>query len=211
MLRLLTLLALLVGGSFTGFAAAQDYEEGKDYELITPPLRTSSADKIEVVEFFAYSCGHCFNFEPMLKQWADQRGDDVAVNPSPAVWSPPMEPHAKAYYTAKALGVLDTMHDALFAAFHVDRKRLRDEAEIRAVFVENGVSAEDFTQTYRSFGVDSQVRQAVARAKGARISGTPEMMVAGKYRINARAAGGHANMLKIAEFLVEKERAADPG
>ncbi len=57
----------------------------------------------------------------------------------------------------------------------------------------------------------SQVRQAVARAKGARISGTPEMMVAGKYRITTRKAGSQANMLKIADYLIEKERGAGGG
>ena len=56
-----------------------------------------------------------------------------------------------------------------------------------------------------------QVRQAIARAKGARIAGTPEMMVAGKYRITTRKAGSQANMLKIADFLIEKERAAGQG
>jgi thiol:disulfide interchange protein DsbA len=191
-------------------ACAQEggYVEGKHYDVITPPLRARDPGKIEVVEFFAYSCGHCYNFEPLLQQWKKQLADDVDLAPSPAVWSPPMEPHARAFYTAQALGVLDKLHGALFAAMHVDRKRLASEEEIRALFVANGVSAEQFDKAYNSFGVGSQVRQAVARAKGARIAGTPEMMVAGKYRITTRKAGSQANMLKIADFLIEKERAA---
>lgn len=192
---------------------AQDggYQQGTHYDLLSPPVRTRSKDKIEVVEFFAYSCGHCYNFEPLLDQWKKSLGDDVELAPSPAIWSAPMEPHARAFYTAQALGVLDTMHNALFAAMHVDRKRLSSEDEIRALFVANGVSAEDFDKAYNSFGVGSQVRQAAARAKGARISGTPEMMVAGKYRITTRKAGSQANMLKIAEYLIEKERSAMQG
>ena len=35
-----------------------------------------------------------------------------------------MELHAKAYYAAEALGVLDTMHPVIFQAMNVDRKRL---------------------------------------------------------------------------------------
>ena len=34
------------------------------------------------------------------------------------------------------------------------------------------------------------------------------MMVNGKYLIGPRKAGSTANMLKIADFLIEKERAA---
>ncbi len=185
---------------------AQEFREGVHYDVISPALSTRSGGKIEVVEFFAYSCGHCYNFEPVLQSWKKQQPDDVVLMPSPAVWSKPMEPHARAFYAAQALGVLDNVHEALFAALHVDRKRLSNEEEIREIFVANGVDAEEFNQAFRSFGVGSQVRQAGARAKGARISGTPEMMVAGKYRISARKAGGQANMLKVVDFLVELER-----
>jgi thiol:disulfide interchange protein DsbA len=208
MKKLFALLGLIL--MLPAISCAQDgaYVEGTHYDVITPPVRTQSGDKVEVVEFFAYSCGHCYNFEPLLEQWKKQQTDDVVLLPSPAVWSPPMEPHAKAFYTAQALGVLDTMHNALFAAMHVDRKRLTSEDEIRALFVANGVSEEDFNKAYNSFGIGSQVRQAVARAKSARISGTPEMMVAGKYRISTRKAGNQANMLKIANFLIARELAA---
>jgi thiol:disulfide interchange protein DsbA len=183
-----------------------DFVAGTHYDVISPAVRTRNTDKIEVVEFFAYSCGHCYNFEPMLQQWKGKLADDVVLVPSPAIWSAPMEPHAKAFFTAQALGVLDKLHNALFAAMHVDRKRLASEGEIRAIFVANGVSAEDFNKAYRSFGVGSQVRQASALIRSARVTGTPEMMVAGKYRISTRKAGGQANMLKIADFLIERER-----
>ena len=200
-------LTLLATFSSTLPVQAQEFVAGKDYDLISPALRASSASKVEVVEFFAYSCGHCYNFEPLVEQWKKGLADDVVFVGSPAVWSPQMEPHAKAYFTAQALGA-EQVHGALFAAMHVDRKRLDSESEIRKVFVDNGVSGEDFDKAYRSFGVGSQVRQAVSRQKGARITGTPEMMVAGKYHITTRKAGGQANMLKVADFLIEKERSA---
>ncbi len=206
-----TFLTALAFTLFSLPTLAQEFREGVHYDVISPAVSTRSGDKIEVVEFFAYSCGHCYNFEPLLTQWKKQQSDDVVLVPSPAVWSAPMEPHAKAFYAAEALGVLDTLHGALFAAMHIDRNRLASEDEIRKIFVANGVSAEDFNKAYRSFGVGSQVRQAGARAKGARISGTPEMMVAGKYRITTRKAGSQANMLKIADYLVALERAAAGG
>ena len=51
------------------------------------------------------------------------------------------------------------------------------------------------------------MNQAEARARSAKISGTPSVMVNGKYLIEARKAGSQANMLKIAEYLVELELA----
>mgnify|MGYP001573099138 CR=1 FL=1 len=186
---------------------AQEFVSGKDYDVISPALRTSSASKIEVAEFFAYSCGHCYNFEPLIETWKQGLANDVVFVGSPAVWAPQMEPHAKAYFAAKALGA-DQVHSALFAAMHVDRKRLDSDSEIRKIFVDNGIAGKDFDKAFGSFGVSSQVRQAVSRQKGARVTGTPEMMVAGKYRVTTRKAGSQANMLKVADFLIEKERAA---
>ena len=52
------------------------------------------------------------------------------------------------------------------------------------------------------------MNQANAVARSARITGTPELMVNGKYRVSTRKAGSQANMLKVVEFLIEKERAA---
>jgi thiol:disulfide interchange protein DsbA len=91
---------------------------------------------------------------------------------------------------------------------HVQRKRLVSRLELRDLFEDNGVDPEQFDKAFDSFGVDSQVRQADARARSARISGTPSIMVAGKYLIETRAAGSQTNMLDIASYLVEKELAA---
>ena len=120
---------------------------------ITPPVRTTSGEKIEVGEFFWYGCGHCYSFEPVLEQWKKTLATDVLFKGIPAVWRPDMELHAKAYYTAEALGVLPTMHRILFQAMNVDRKRLASQDEIAALFVANGVTEEDFNKTFTSFTI----------------------------------------------------------
>ncbi|MFT6286812.1 MAG: thiol:disulfide interchange protein DsbA [Alcanivorax sp.] len=192
-------------------ACAQDqgvWEEGKHYDLVSPAVRTADPAKIEVTEFFWYGCGHCYNFEPMISQWKKTLPEDVIFKGSPAMWNPPMELHGKAYYAAEVLGVLDTMHLVMFQAMNVDRKRLTSEADIAAEFEANGVSSADFSKAFNSFGVSSQMRQANANARAAKITGTPEIMVNGKYRISSRKAGNHASMLKLVDYLIEKERAA---
>ncbi len=192
-------------------ACAQDggsYEEGKHYDVISPAVRTASPGKIEVAEFFWYGCSHCYTFEPLVGQWKKTLADDVAFRGVPAMWGGAMELHARAFYTAQALGVEEKMNPVIFQAMNVDRKPLRNEAEIAELFVEHGVSEEDFNKAFKSFGVESQVRQASATARSARITGTPSLMVNGKYLITARKAGSSANMLKVADYLVEKERAA---
>ena len=52
------------------------------------------------------------------------------------------------------------------------------------------------------------VNQAKARTAGYRVQGTPEVIVNGKYRVSSRNAGSMDGMLKVADFLIEKERSA---
>ena len=200
--------ALVLAAALTGTARAEEYAEGEHYDVITPAIASRHPDKIEVTEFFSYSCGHCYNFEPLVSKWKETLGEDVVVVPSPVIWNKPMELLAKAYYAAEVLDVTELMHLALFQAIHVDRQRLTSAGAIAEVFEDAGVAEEDFLKAFNSFGVSSMARQADARARAARITGTPEVMVAGKYRITTRKAGSQAGMLEIAEFLIEKARAA---
>ena len=207
--RILTILSL----SLVSFAAIAEetYVAGEHYDIISPAIRTAEPSKIEAAEFFWYGCGHCYTFEPMVSQWKKTLDEDVSFRGIPAMWGGAMELHAKAYYAARVLKVEDKMDTAMFQALNVDRKPLRSEKEIAELFVANGVSEEDFYKAYNSFGVGSQVRQANSTARAAKITGTPSMMVNGKYLITTRKAGGNANMLKIANYLIEKERAAQGG
>lgn len=188
-------------------SADTEWKEGEHYDLIKPAVRVSK-DQVVVTEFFWYGCGHCYTFEPMLETWAKTLPEGAVLQASPAMWNEPMALHAKAFYAAEALGVFDTMHPVIFKAMHVDRKRLGSEAAIRELFVANGVDGAAFDRAFGSFGLDSQVRQAESRARAAKITGTPSLMVNGKYLIEARKAGSQANMLKVAEYLVQQELAA---
>lgn len=189
-------------------AVADTFEAGVHYEVLPAAVITSDKSKIEVVELFWYGCGHCFNFEPMLKAWKMQQAEDVVVKQQPAMWNKTMTLHAKAFYTAQALGVADKTHAPLFAALNDKTKRrsLNSEAGLQAFFAQLGVEKETFTKTFNSFGINSQVKLADSRARSYRMQGTPEMVVNGKYRIASGLAGSQAKMLEVANFLIEKER-----
>ena len=58
-----------------------------------------------------------------------------------------------------------------------------------------------------SFGVKAMYQQAIARQRVYRSGGVPALIVNGKYRIEASMVdNSNANMLKVADFLVAKER-----
>jgi thiol:disulfide interchange protein DsbA len=204
----LTLVAYAAAALSTLAVAEERWVEGQHYQTLTPPVAVGRGSDVMVTEFFWYGCGHCYTFEPMLTAWGKQLPEEVVLQPSPAVWNDPMRMHAKAYYIAEVLGVKETLHPVIFDAMHVQRKRLVSRLELRDLFEDNGVDPAQFDKAFDSFGVDSQVRQADARARSAKISGTPSLMVAGKYLIETRAAGSQTNMLEIARYLIDKELAA---
>jgi protein dithiol oxidoreductase (disulfide-forming) len=183
------------------------YIEGTHYQLINNPVKPSNSDKIEITEVFWYGCPHCNQFSPMFEAWAKKLPDDVSTDHSPAVWNKPMIVHAHIFYTAKAFRLLDKMHKEIFDAMHIEQKKLVDKKQIFALFEKHGISQEDFDKTFDSFGVKSQVQQATARARSYGITGTPEVIVNGKYRISGRMVSSQAEVLQVANFLIEKERA----
>ena len=182
------------------------YVEGTHYQRIPTPIKTRKDDKIEVMEVFWYGCPHCNQFSPIFESWAKQQSDDVATDHSPAIWNKPMILHAHLFYTAKAFRLQDKMHKEIFDAMHLDKKRLVTKEEIYTLFEKHGISEEDFNKTFDSFGIKSQVQQASARARGYGITGTPEVIVNGKYRVSGRMTGSQGEMLKVASYLIEKER-----
>lgn len=183
------------------------YEEGVHYQVLSKEVPTQDPTKIEVTEVFWYGCGHCYTFESLVHPWAEKQPEDVNFVQSPAIWNGAMELHAKAYYTAKALNILDKTHKPLFDAFHKERRRFASEGAIAAFYSEHGVDKDTFKKTFNSFGVASQVNLANSKARGYGISGTPEIVVDGKYRVSTKMAGSQAGMLKVADYLVNMIRA----
>ena len=187
-------------------ATAKVYAAGKDYEVIDIPVSTITPGKIEVTEVFWYGCGHCNHFEPTLNDWGKGLADDVQLVKSPAIWRPNMEAHARIFYTAQALGILEDVHPKVFDAMHNQRIPLNTEEQIMRFFEQFGVTNEDFSKVYNSFAVSSQIQQAGARARSFRITGTPEMVVDGRFRISSKLAGSQEGMLKVADYLIEQIR-----
>lgn len=210
MFRSFLLLASLF--AFVAPAGAQPalYVEGVHYEVLAKPVRTADPAKIEVAEVFWYGCPHCYAFEPLISNWKEQLADDVVFVYSPGMWNQMMETHAQIYYAAEALGALDTVHPAAFDAIHQRNNYLQTPEAVKQLFVSNGVDADEFDKAWNSFSVTSKTKQAGTRMREYGVRGVPSLVVNGKYLITAGGAvATQSDMLKVADFLVEQERAAN--
>ncbi len=204
---LVVLLGFMLSLSACAQETSSEYEAGKHYTVLDVPVRTADPSKIEVTEVFSYQCSHCFQFEPMIEAWKKKQAPDVNVVQSHVMWSPQMEPVIRGYYTSIALKLKEKTHMAVFNALHLENKQLNTAEQWADFFSNYGVSKEKALSTYNSFGVTSQIKQAEARARGYKVTGTPEMVVEGKYLVNSRLTKSHEEMLKVVDYLVAKTRA----
>lgn len=189
-------------------AAAPAWQEGKNYWTIEPALATQSGDKVEVTEVFSYACPHCAEFQPWADKLKASLPDGAAYVYKPAVFFEQWEPYARAYVTAKAMGVADKTHQALFDALHRDRKPIRSLADLAQFYAGYGVKPAEFLATAESFMVNNQLAADVAWERQAGVTGTPTIIVAGKYRTEVGAAGGYQPLIDLVDWLVDRELAA---
>ena len=116
-----------------------------------------------------------------------------------------METHARLFLALQALEQLDNMHRDIFRAIHTEQLlllTLRDQER----FVErHGVSAEDYRNAYRSFGVESNLRRIRDLMRRYRILSVPTLVVNGKYVVRGGQNSDMPEMLEIVDELVLRE------
>lgn len=197
-------IALLVSGAIGAGAHAAE-----NYAVVSPPQPTLGGGKIEVLEFFWYGCPHCYRFNPVLEEWRKNLPDDVVFRPVAAVINSSWSNHARAYFAAEALGVVDKFHDALFDALHKQKRRIIKLDDLADFAAEQGIDREKFLDTMTSFAVETKLRRSQQMARSYKINGVPTMTIAGKYVTSGSLAGSHENVIKVMNQLIEKERAAN--
>ena len=202
-------LLVLMPFMLSSYGQIERYVAGTHYMEIANPVNTGDSSKVEVIEAFWYGCSHCFRFEPLITNWEENKPDDVDFVRFPALWNNLMKIHAQVYYATEALDAVDVLHEHIFNAINVERNMLQNEGQISELFLEHGVSQEDFDRTFNSFSVRTKVNQAEARMQDYGIRSTPNMIVNGKYLITtAENVRTQQEMLDVVDFLVEKERQA---
>lgn len=176
------------------------------YEVIATPQKTANSEKIEVVEVFWYGCPHCYALEPELEKWLQDLPEDVEFRRMPGILGKNWIPHAKAFYVAEKLGILEQIHRPLFNAIHNKKRDLMSPGSLRDFFAEYGVEKDTFEKLYNSEAVDKDMKAAFVAGKGYGITGVPALIVNGKYRTSPSLAGSYDSVMRVVDQLIEEER-----
>ena len=190
-------------------AQARTPQEGKDFRVLEKrALVESPPGKIEVVEFFWYSCPHCNSFEPRLNAWLKKAPADVAFRRVPVAFRDEFVPQQRLYYALEAMGKLEELHGKVFAEIHVNRQPTAKEDQILAFVEKNGVDQAKFQELYNSFAVSTKARRAKQLQDAYMVDGVPAMGVAGRYYVDGEMAGNMDRALQVVDYLVAEARKA---
>jgi thiol:disulfide interchange protein DsbA len=203
---------------------AANWQAGTHYDVLAQPQRTNVAPgKVEVMEVFSYGCPACNHFLPVMRKLKTSLPPNAQLVYLPASWNTgeawPL--FQRAYLTAQSMGVADKAHEEFFNAVWrtyelgvVDPKtnelkRQLPTIEDTAKFYQRvaAVKPADFVNNSKSFGVDMKMRAADAQILAMKVSGTPTLVVNGKYRINNDSVKTTDEIIDLVKFLVAKESA----
>jgi thiol:disulfide interchange protein DsbA len=183
-------------------AQAKPPVAGDDYLVLEKPAPVEApAGKIEVIEFFWYSCPHCNVFEPTLAAWIKRQPKDVAVRRVPVAFRDDFVPQQRLFYALEAMGLLGTMHGKVFTAIHGEKQLLNTAESIANWVAKQGVDKAKFMAQYNAFAVANKATKGTQLQNAYKVEGVPAIGVAGRFYTDGTYAKSMDRALVIAEFL----------
>lgn len=191
-----TLITLAALFSFNMPANAKEPTLNKEYIQVR---QAPSAQK-EVIEFFSFYCPHCYDFEfvhhipSQIQKRLPQEATLLQYHVD--FLGRQSENLTRAWALAMALGAQEKVKNALFDGAQNDAFKSMDD--IRAVFLANGISAEQFDGGIHSFAVNGLVNKQKQAAETFNVRGVPSFFINAQYQINME---GFADSRSNQEFI----------
>lgn len=199
--------ALLLGSLAVLWTAAlaqpaRDFQEGRDYQVLSHPQPVSSGERVEVLEFFYYGCPVCYETEPYVARWLLTAGPTVAIHRVPAVFTDSSESFARTFYTLSAMNQIARLHWPIYDNHHFDGKQLNEEKNIVEWVSHNGVDHDRFVQLWHSEQIAAQVASAKKALETYEVKAVPTFIIDGKYLATSRVTGSVKSMMEVVDYLV---------
>ena len=182
---------------------ASELVEGKNFRSVNPAVATTE-DRIEVIDFFAYTCGHCLRLAPLLDEWQKKLPPDVLFRRVPVSWEPATQFLSRIFYTFEALNRLEDLHP-IFWQDIMDGK-ITSETNLQDWLKSHNVNLTEWNKTYQSFSVTMKTQQALQTWQNYQLDATPYVAVGGKYLTAPHLAGSRQKTIEVLNALIKRER-----
>ena len=182
-------------------SVAAEFKEGVEYTVV----QKNASSRPVVTEFFSYVCPHCYSFQPLMKE-LEQRHPEVQFNKVPVAFlgkdmGPVLQ---RAYGAAVLLKVEDTLTPVIFDQIHNQKNMPKGISDIKATFVENGVTEKDFDGVINSFALNGMIAKFDKTTDKFDVHGTPTVIVNDKYELNMSEIGSADRFYEVVDYLLAK-------
>lgn len=172
----------LVGMVLAFSASAAQFTSGDQYVTLDKPV----SGEPTVLEFFSFYCPHCYQFENVYhisETIKKNLPSDVKVTKYHVEFLGPLgKEMTQAWAVAMALGVEEKVTPLMFDAVQ-KTQTVQTADDIKKVFLQAGVTAEQYDSAWNSFVVKSMVVQQEKAAADMELRGVPSVFVNGKYQV----------------------------
>ncbi len=194
---------LVLTSPLAALAQSKPPADGAEYISLDQAVPTEGGPgKVDVVEFFWYSCPHCNAFEPLLEAWLSKLPKNVHFRRVPVMFRPTFEPQQRLFYVLEAMGKLPELHKKVFYAIHVEKQTLDSVDQVSNWVAKQGVDKAKFLEQYNSFPVVTKARRATQLQEQYKVDGVPSLGIAGKYFTSGTLAGTMQRALQVTDYLV---------
>ena len=180
-------------------AQAADFvpQEGKQFISVSQP---ATVDK-EVIEFFSFYCPHCASFQTEYKIpqtiQAKMPAGTQFVKYHVNFLGRASEDLTRAWAFAMATNNTELVEDALFAA--AQKNSINSMSDIRKIFIDKGISAEQFDNGINSFAVNGLVNKQVKALEQYQVRGVPAFFVNGNKQVEMNGFSDSASVEQFVE------------
>lgn len=188
-LRQVLLALLLISFIFpSNIVIAEDEIKGK-YEVIGPVEKLKGIKQVEMIEFFNYSCGHCYHFLKASKKLHDKFKEKLFHKKYPIYWGQQTAFPAKAFYIADELGVEESFTQELFDTNFKLQINIFQPRVIQRLSQHHKIEQE-IRDGMKSPAIAEKVNKSLALAKKFNANETPTIILNSVLKVTPTISGG---------------------
>ena len=192
------LLSVLTAVTLPAWAQMR-FQEGFDYKV----LAGTPSNKKQIIEFFSYSCPHCYSLDPIIESYLTDVPAEYAFERIPVSFGRrDWQKSAEVYTLTGLLGNREALHQKIFKKIHEQHSPFRNDDDVKSFFIANGVDEKKYDSVASSFSAKSAFKRNEALAKKFRISSVPTVIVRDVYEVKLSRVRNAGQLEALVDFLM---------
>ena len=175
------------------FVLAEDKIKGK-YEVIGSIEKLKNAKQVEMIEFFNYSCGHCYKFLETSKKLHQKFKDKLYHKKYPIFWGEQTALPAKAFYITDELGLEGKFTQELFDTNFKLHINIFQPRVIQRLSQHYKIEQE-IREGMKSPTIEAKVNESLTLAKTYKANETPTIILNKVLKVTPSISGGTTEMM----------------